>query len=389
MSTSATNINPLNPSPIRQERLVSLDLFRGATIAAMILVNNPGNEDAAYWPLKHAQWNGWTPTDLVFPFFLFIVGVSLVFSFTSRLKRGDSKTSLLLHTFRRSAIIFAIGFAMNLPGLLLPTPYLRILGVLQRIALCYLAAAILYLYLNRRGRAAATIALLLGYWVLLCFVPVPGAGMPGRDVPLLDKDANLTAWLDRALMSGHLYEGTRDPEGLLSTLPAIGTALLGIFTGEWLRSTKSAQRKVVGMLAFGAAGLILGSIWGIWFPINKKLWTSSYVLFTAGFALICLAISYWATDIKQWRGAWTKPFLIFGANAIAAYTIAYILEVCVFILSCQSGGQTMTWHDFIYARVFAPLPAPSLASLLYSLTFVTVCFLPIWLMYRRKIFLRV
>lgn len=389
MSNSTTTSEGLNSSRNMSGRLVSLDLFRGATIAGMILVNNPGNEDAAYWPLKHAEWNGWTPTDLVFPFFLFIVGVSLVFSFASRLKRGDSKSALLLHTIRRSAIIFAIGFAMNLPGLLLVPPRLRIPGVLQRIALCYLAAAILYLYLNRRSRAVATIALLLGYWILICFLPIPGAGLPGREVPLLDKDANLTAWLDRTLMSGHLYEGTRDPEGLLSTLPAIATALLGVFTGEWLRSKSSAQRKAVGMLAFGAAGLILGGVWGVWFPLNKKLWTSSYVLFTAGFALVCLAVSYWATDIKQWRGAWTKPFLIFGANAIAAYTVAYIFEVCVYFLYCQSGGQTMTWHDYIFERFFAPLANPGLASLLYSLTIVLVSFLPIWLMHRKKIFLKV
>lgn len=376
------------------DRLTSLDLFRGATIAAMILVNNPGN-DHAYWPLEHAEWNGWTPTDLIFPFFLFIVGVSLVFSSQSRLNRGDSKSVLLGHAFRRSVIIFAIGLAMNyVPVLASPSASvgLRIPGVLQRIGICYLAASILFLYMRPKGRILVAAALLISYWILMRFVPVPGFGVPGRDIPLLHPDANLAAYLDRKFLlwrSTRLWEITRDPEGILSTLPAIATALLGVFTGEWLRSKRSPQTKAFGMLSFGVVGLILGRTWGIWFPINKKLWTSSYVLFTAGLALVCLALCYWATDIKRWRGGWTKPFLIFGRNSITAYTIAWLFASLLDFFSVRLDGEMLTGHDYIFQRVFAPLGSPSFASLLFSLAFVLACLLPIWLMDRKGIFLKI
>src|ERR1700691_2865152 len=341
-------------------RLTSLDLFRGATIAAMILVNNPGN-DHAYWPLEHAEWNGWTPTDLIFPFFLFIVGVSLVFSFESRLRKGDSRTALVLHAVRRALIIFAIGLALNWLVDLLLSRGVRIPGVLQRIGICYFAASILYLYVRPRTRAWIAAALLIGYWILMRFVPVPRLGVPGRDMPFLHPDANLGAYLDRRFLlhlwgsSSRLYEITRDPEGLLSTLPAIATALLGVFTGEWLRSNRSPKNKALGMLAFGVIGLILGETWGIWFPINKNLWTSSFVLFTAGFGLICLALCYWATDIKRWRGAWTKPFLIFGRNAITAYTIAWLFEVGLYAVNARVDGRMMNAHEYIFQHLFAPL----------------------------------
>jgi predicted acyltransferase len=373
-------------------RLTSLDLFRGVTIAAMILVNNPGN-DHAYWPLEHAEWNGWTPTDLVFPFFLFIVGVSLVFSFESRLSKGHSRAALLRHTFRRAVIIFAIGLALNWMVDLLSSRGVRIPGVLQRIGICYFAASILYLYVRPRGRALIVAALLIGYWILMRFVPVPGLGVPGRDIPFLNPDANLGAYLDRRFLfhlwgsSSRLYEITRDPEGLLSTLPAIATALLGVFTGEWLRSKHSPQKKALGMFVFGVIGLILGKTWGIWFPINKKLWTSSYVLFTAGFALVCLALCYWATDIKRWRGAWTRPFLIFGRNAITAYIVADLFAVSLYAVHTRVDGQMMSAQDYIYQRFFASLGSPSFSSLLFSLAFVLLCLVPIWLMDRKKIFL--
>ena len=361
------------PSP-GQERLLSLDVFRGATIAAMILVNNPGST-AAYWPLKHAQWNGWTPTDLIFPFFLFIVGVSLVFSFESRMRRGDSRRALVLHTLRRSATIFVIGLLLNGLPHFDPASW-RIPGVLQRIAVAYLAAALITLYSSRRARVAWIAALLLGYWLLMRFVPVPGYGVPHRDIPLLDPMANLAAHLDRKLMSGHLWEGTRDPEGVLSTLPAIATVLCGVLTAGWLRSNCSPRRKAAGMLAAGIAGVAAGEIWGIWFPINKNLWTSSYAVFTAACALVCLAICYWLVDVKLNRSWWTHPLVIFGSNAIAAYVFSEVL------------GGTFGWKDRIFQRTFAHVTPPGVASLLYSLAVVGVCFLPVWWMYRRQIFLK-
>ncbi len=371
-------------------RLTSLDFFRGATIAAMILVNNPGSEQH-YWPLEHAEWNGWTPTDLIFPFFLFMVGVSLVFSSQSRLQRGESKALLVRHALRRAVILFAIGLAINYSLFLIaPATFsgLRVPGVLQRIGVCYLAASILFFYVQARTRAVVVVVLLVGYWILMRFAPVPGFGIPGHDVPFLHPDANLAAWLDRRFLN-HLWENTRDPEGMLSTLPAIATALLGVFTGEWLRSKRSEKAKALGMLASGIIGLILGRTWAIWFPINKKLWTSSYVLFTAGFALVCLALCYWATDIQRWRGAWTKPFLVFGRNAITVYVLAWIMAIGLYSFHVRFDGETVSGHDYIFQRFFESLGSPNFTSLLFSLAFVLVCLLPIWLMDRKKIFLKI
>ena len=278
---------------------MALDVFRGATIAGMILVNNPGDEQTAYWPLKHANWNGWTPTDLVFPFFLFIVGVSLAFSFSSRLRRGETRAQLLSHVLRRGLILFALGVFLNgFPDQYHPGTW-RFYGVLQRIAICYVVSAILVLWSDRRGWIVTIVTCLVGYWLLMRFVPVPGFGVPTHDIPLLDPDRNLAAWLDRTIPFGHLYEGTRDPEGVLSTIPAIATSLLGVLTGEWLRSERSARTKAVGLAVFGAAGLAVGKFFDIWFPINKKLWTSSFVIFTAGMALVCLAVCYWVLDVKR------------------------------------------------------------------------------------------
>jgi predicted acyltransferase len=371
-------------------RLTSLDLFRGATIAAMILVNNPGG-DHPYWPLEHAEWNGWTPTDLIFPFFLFIVGVSLVFSFESRLARHDSRGVLLSHTCRRAVTIFAIGLVLNY-SLVLVSPStlrgLRIPGVLQRIGICYFAASILFLYVRARTRALIVPALLIGYWLLMRFVPVPGFGVPGRDIPFLHPDANLAAYLDRKFLN-NLWETTRDPEGFLSTLPAIATALLGVFTGEWLRSRRSSQAKAWALLLCGVVGVNLGETWGVWFPINKKLWTSSYVLLTAGLALICLVACYWAADMKRWRGNWTKPFLIFGRNAITVYTIAWLFAELLESFSVRLDGARLSGHDYLFQRFFTPLGSPAFASLLFSLAFVLLCLLPIWLMDRKHIYLRI
>ena len=387
MTTSAPSI-VVTPSHVGSKRLISLDLFRGATIAGMIVVNNGGN-DATYWPLKHAEWNGWTPTDLVFPFFLFIVGVSIVFSFQARLARGDSRVSLMLHAVRRSVTIFLIGLFLN------AFPYFhiatwRIPGVLQRIAVAYLIAAVLTLYTTTYVRIACVAGFLIGYWVLMRYMPVPGFGVPGRDIPLLDPDANLVAWLDRKLMMGHLYEGTRDPEGLLSTLPAFATALLGVLTGEWLRSPRSSRQKMTGMFLAGGIGIGAGELWNLWFPINKKLWTSSYVLFAAGMALVCLAVCYWVMDIREWNGAWTKPFLIFGSNAIAAYVISEVLGIAGSAFHVRGDHhQFINYQQYVFRNIFASIHPAGLASLAYSLSFLFLCFLPVWWMYRRKIFLKV
>lgn len=357
-----------------QERLFSLDLFRGITIAAMVVVNNQSSE-LAYRPLQHAEWNGWTGADLVFPFFLFIVGVSTVFSFQARTRRGATRRELVGHTLRRTAILFGIGLLLNAVAWV-EFGVFRIPGVLQRIALAYCAAALLVLYCGTRARIAWLAGLLLGYWLLMRFVPVPGFGTPGREIPLLHPDGNLAAYLDRKFMLGHLWEPTRDPEGILSTLPAIGTALCGVLTGEWLRAPRSRQEKVMGMCGIGTAAMIAGQLWSFWFPLNKKLWTSSYVLLSAGAALICLAICYWLTDIEHHRGRWTTPFLAFGNNAITAYVLSVLI------------GGGLAWRNYAFFEWLTP-SAPALASLLHSILVLGLGFVPVWLMYRRNIFLRI
>jgi predicted acyltransferase len=371
-------------------RLISLDVLRGITIAFMILVNNNGDERYAYWPLKHALWNGWTPTDLVFPTFLFVAGVSLVFSFESRLAKGVSKTSLFLHAVRRSIILFALGLVVNgFPFFHLST--LRIYGVLQRFAVCLLIASAIYLYSRGKSKVATLItvlvAALLGYWIIMRWIPVPGYGLPTRDIPLLDKDANWVAYLDRHIFPGRLYEGTRDPEGLLSNLPALGTALLGMLTALWLRTKNSTYTKFIGLFAAAIAGLLLGKIWGHWFPINKKLWTSSYVLFAAGWSLLGLSICYWLIEIKQWTRGWTFPWVVFGSNAIAAYVFSELLPALFSDVHVGSNHQTL--GQVIYSHVFALVPDRAFGSLLYSLSYVAVCFIPVLILYRKKIFIKI
>jgi predicted acyltransferase len=221
------------------------------------------------------------------------------------------------------------------------------------------------------------------------FVPVPGFGIPTHDVPLLDPDRNLVAWLDRKLLDGHLYEGTRDPEGVLSTIPAIATNLLGVLTGEWLRSPRSQRVKAFGMAAFGGTGVIVGMVMNIWFPINKKLWTSSFVVFTAGMALICLALCYWLVDIRRWR-RWVGPILVFGANSIAAYVFAALVAILLNRFQThRSDGIRISWAQFLYEHYCASWLDPANASLLYALVFVVVCWVAMWILYRKRIFLKI
>src|ERR1700723_2098344 len=371
------------------QRLVSLDVVRGITVAVMILVNNNGSERHAYWPLKHADLDGWTPADLVFPIFLLLVGITIVFSTQSRLAKGEAKRVLLMHAFERAAILFALGIVVHgFPDYPLAT--LRIYGVLQRIALCYLIATMLYLWDRRVSTLASLLAAcLLGYWVLMRWVPVPGFGMPGRDIAFLDKDANWVAVTDRLIFPGRLLDQTRDPLGLISTIPAVATCLLGILTGLWLRTEKRMMVKACGMMSGAIAGLALGSFWAIWFPINKQLWTSSYVLFAAGWTLLVLAICYYTIEIRKHDGAWTYPWKAFGSNAIVTYVFSELLSTVLEIIHWASDGKTVDLKEWIFARIFAPIVNVQFGSLLYSLSFVLVCFVPAFLLYRKQIFIKV
>ena len=371
------------------QRLVFLDVVRGITIAFMILVNNNGNEHLAYWPLKHSDWNGCTPTDIVFPTFLFLVGITIVLSTASRIARGESKSSLLRHALQRAAILFALGILIHgFPSYPLAT--LRIYGVLQRIAICYLVATVLYLWDRRAATlVSVSVACLLGYWILMRWVPIPGFGVPGRDFPFLDKDINWVSVVDRRLFPGRLLEKTRDPLGLISTIPALATCLLGVLTGLWLRTARGMKEKAAGMLAGAVAGLVLGSLWGIWFPINKRLWTTSYVLYTAGWTLLVLCICYFVIDIRKHQGAWTYPWKVFGANAIFAYAFSELLSTVLGVIHVGSNGNTMSLKALMYTRIFAPIADPAFGSLLYSLSYVLVCFVPCLLLFRKQIFIKI
>ena len=369
-------------------RLLSVDVFRGMAVAGMLLVDYPGDEAAGYWPIRHFPWNGWTPADLIFPSFVFLMGISIVLSFSARLKRGQTRRQIALHAAKRSLILFALGVFLNgAPEFHLAT--WRVEGVVQRIAICYLVAGILFLWTDARGVTIAALVCLLGYWALIRLVPVPGMGVPGRDIPFLVPDRNLNDWIDRALFSGRLYNQTRDPEGVLSTIPAIATALAGMLAGLWLRSERSSRVKAAGMLAMGAAGLAVGSIWNHWFPINKNLWTSSFVVYTAGFALVFLSLLYWIIEIRGWRGRWTIPFLVFGMNAIVAFCFDELLWAPLFYGHVHAaGGSVTTWQEYLNGQLLT-VASPANASLLFAVGTVLFCWALMWLLYRRRIFVKI
>ncbi len=390
--TSAdVRVGDVYPLKAKPERLVSLDVLRGLILAAMILVNNAGSGRDAYWPLQHAKWNGWTPTDLIFPSFLFMAGMALTLSMPARLGRGEAPATIARHMFVRCAVLFAIGVFVVNSFLHWDLATLRIPGVLQRIAVCYLCAGLLYLATRRQidGRVAANVPVLATvaivclvlYWALLRFVPVPGYGV-GR----LDPDGNLGAYIDRALLGNHLYAETKtyDPEGLLSDIPAIGTALMGVLCGEWLRSKNSQGRKVVGLIAAGACLMLLGTLLHPFFPINKKLWTSTFVLFAGGFTTFSMGVCYWLIDVRRWRG-WTMPALVFGTNAIFAYTLSEIIEPIEGVI--HIGGRNL--HEVVYSGAFVPFFSPSNASLAYAICFVVFCWLIVLILYRNRIFLKI
>lgn len=366
-------------------RMLSLDVFRGLTIAGMVLVNNPGTWSAIYSPLKHAEWHGWTPTDLIFPFFLFIVGISITLAFARRVETGDDQYDLLKKVFKRSAIIFALGLFLN------GFPYfdlaeIRIPGVLQRIAVCYLVASLIFLKTSWRTQAIIAAALLVLYWILMTVVPVPGFGAGD-----LGKEGNLAAYIDRALLGRHIWKGgvVFDPEGLLSTMPAISTTLCGVLTGHWLRSTRTQLEKVGGMFFAGACAVAVGWAWHFWFPVNKSLWTSSYVVFTAGMALQLLAICYWLVDIKDYK-RWAKPFIIFGVNALALFVFSGLLGRLMGVIKLPRGdGSSISLQPYIFQNLFASWASPINASLLYAITYIFFWLLLMWLLYRKRIFIKV
>lgn len=374
---------------------MSIDFLRGLTTSFMILVNNNGDREHAYWPLKHADWSGFTPTDLVFPTFLFLVGIAIVLATDARLVRGTSRKSLLNHVLQRAILLYLVGIAIHLyPLFNLHT--MRFYGVLPRIAICYLVCSVLYIvYPGWRNCAVIAVVCLLGYWILMRFVPVPGLGVPTHGTPFLDPDGNIVAWLDRKLFSAsHLYEQTRDPEGLLSTIPAIATTMIGQICGLWLRSGRSLAVQIKGIAIAGIASALIGGIWNFSFPINKKLWTSSFVLFAGGLSLLLLAFVMWFVDMPKARrraseATWMKLIysfiMVFGTNAITAYALSELMASTLVHIGVASGLNVKQYLNNLIVQM---IPDAAFASLVYSLSFVVVCCLAMYPLYRNKIFIK-
>lgn len=385
------------PSPaLHQQRLVSLDAFRGITIAAMILVNNPGTWAAVYPPLLHAAWHGWTPTDLIFPFFLFIVGVAVAFAYQKRLARGVAKGPLVRKAARRTLILFGLGLLLAAYPFFTFSPefglrdfsVLRIPGVLQRIAVCYFVVTLLFLYTRPRVEYIVAGVILFGYWAAMTLITVPGYGAGILDEPA----GTLAGYLDRVVFGEHLWSQANrewDPEGFLSTFPAIVTTLIGVWTGRLLLTDRPALEKTVRMLVWGLAALTAGYVWNWFFPINKALWTSPYVLLTGGLGMCGLAVCYWIADVRG-RKKWAKPFVEYGVNAITVYVLSGLLVQTILTIQVPGGdGSSTSVQSWIFQNIFQPIGPDAFGSFLYALTWVAAMYLIAHVMYRRNIIVKV
>ena len=382
-----------NHQTLTSNRLVSLDVFRGITILGMIMVNNPGTWSAMYGPLRHADWHGWTPTDLIFPFFLFIVGVAIVYANAGKLSKGISKSELVTSAGKRSLILFGLGLFMAAYPVFTFDPEfgfragldkLRIMGVLQRIAVCYFAATIIFLYFKPRAMFIWLFSFVVVYWLAMTFIPVPGHGAGLFD----DKINNLAAYIDRAVLGEHMWVGTGrqwDPEGFLSTFPAISTTLIGVWAWLILRNKEYDEtRKVAELMIVGSLLIVLGYIWDWHFPINKGIWSSSYAVFTGGQGMVGLALCYWFVDVKGQK-SWTQPFVVYGVNAITVFVMSGLIARTLGIF--QVGDVSV--QRWIFLTFFDSWLSTINASLVYSLVWVFAWYLILHLMYRKNIILKV
>jgi len=398
-----------------RERLLSLDVFRGMTVAGMLLVNDPGSWEHIYAPLEHAPWNGWTPTDLIFPFFLFIAGITTHLSLSARRARGDDEHAIRAQVIRRGLLIFLFGFLVNgfpyfawgnIHGIPDPT-FLqriterlltwRITGVLQRIGIAYLVAGLITQRTTLRQQVTIIASLLFGYWLVMTVLPVPGEGTIGA--LLLDTPSRtMAAWTDRTVfdwsrwgLGNHLWSGgvTWDPEGFLSTVPAICTAMLGNLAGRWIGTRRPLTERLAGLFAAGALGMMLGLMWNWVFPINKSLWTSSYTLFAAGLACVSLATVMWIVDFQKWR-RWTKFFVVYGLNPMMAFVGSGVLARCIYsIFKVIKDGKRMSLQAGIHETLFTPWLSPINASLAFAVTFVLFWYAILYYMYKRDIIFKV
>lgn len=390
-------------------RVLSVDMLRGITVAMMILVNDPGDWEHTFRQLDHSPWNGWTATDLVFPTFLFLMGASMVFSLASRKAKGDCNWSLAGHIFARGFRIELLALVMMyLPRMQWQTMRFFGFGVLPRIAIAYVGAGLLLLVSRRFGYIASVVAVLLvGYYIVMRFVPVPGYGVPGVDIPLLDQTRNWVSYIDRAVVAwtqtwlhtGALYQRGRDPEGLLSTLPAIATVLLGAMTGLWFRKATRGEIRMhtmrVGLEFAGLASFAAGVVWSHWMPVNKNLWTPSFVLLCAGVAAMLLAACSWLVDGRKgvwplWLRGITWPWFVYGANAMAAFIVSEaIVKIAVYIHWTDADGHGHTPWGWTYEHLFAFHGSNVWTSLAFAVAFVVLCLLPNWWMWHKRIFLKI
>ena len=386
---------------IERKRLTSLDAFRGIAIASMVLVNNPGSWDWVYPPLLHAEWHGFTPTDLVFPAFLFIAGVAMAWSLAkyTQTDEPDASTKPPLKKLygrigRRCALLFGLGLFLNgFSGFLTSGAYdfstIRMMGVLQRISLAYLLAALSVIHLSRSRQWLVAISLLVGYWLAMTLIPVPGFGAGD-----LSPTGNLAAYIDRALLgTAHLYghppfNGQGDPEGLFSTLPAVGTVLLGYFTGDWLRHQPPRSRTSWRLVWAGIASLAVGGLWHFIFPINKQLWTSSFVVFTAGWSLLLLALCYQIIEVRGKRH-WGWPFEIVGLNAIFVFVASGIVARILLKTHIGQGENAPSIYTWLYETLFQPWAGNTNGSLIFALITVLFWWLILYGLYRQRWFFKI
>lgn len=359
------------------KRLISLDAFRGFTIAAMIMVNNPGSWKYVYPPLEHAEWNGLTPTDLIFPFFVFIVGVSIALAYSKRLDAGVAKGPMYRKIIFRSVKIFVVGILLWLfPKFDFES--VRIAGVLQRIAIVFMVSAFLFLNTKWKTQAIIGAILLIGYWLAMTLIPTPGYG-----TVMLEPGVNLAAWFDSKFLPGYMYQKTWDPEGILSTFPAIVNGIAGLLAGRLILSKMTQERKVIYLFSLSFLAFVVGFMWSYIFPLNKNIWTSSFVLVTSGLAGMTLSVSIFVVDILG-RTRFTKPGIIFGSNAITAYVLADILTLPVY--RWQIGGASLSGHWMNMFENFGW--SMKFGSFTFAVLFICLNFIPVWFLYKKKIFIK-
>jgi len=358
-------------------RMISLDAMRGFTIAAMILVNFPGNEEFVFAPLRHTIWNGLTPTDLIAPFFLFIVGVSIALAYTKLMEKGADKKQLYKKIIIRSIKIFAVGIFLNL----LPDfnfAELRWTGTLPRIAIVFLVCALMFLNTNWKNQVWIGAIILVGYWLAMTLIPTPGEGKV-----MLERGVNLAAWFDSKYLPGTMWQGTWDPEGILSTFPSIVSGITGMLAGAIMLSKRTAERKVIWLMVTGFLMSIAGYLWSLTFPVNENLWTSSFVFVSSGFAFLALGVYYFLVDMKGYTHG-SKPGIMFGANAITVYVLGDVFALIFYGL--KIGGESLNMHFF---NVFSAIGfEPRLVSMVYALLYVCILFIPAYILYKKKIFIK-